>query len=382
MAKHNKPLQTLKIAFLGGRGSGKTTLLASYLGHMASSRWQKEHQYYLGTPDPADSKRLNGLFQGLCDGFFPEATIKRANAYRFHMHVQDCDGIPLEIQWLDYPGEWWEREPSDSKERKQRDECLKRMVNSNVCFLVVDGAELHKHGEKYLRAHLAHMTNEIANLLRQQASKKKRNNGLRDMVWVMALSKADVLEANLTAADFADFVNRYAGDQLDTLRQRLGEAGCPSFGMNYLLFSSVLGTGQKIIDINKTIGLDLIAPLALRTLLEKELQQVEKSAILKRIFAGSADRGAIQAILTVVRQFLAKWPDRSTRELGDLLFTKAETWLQGQAEDLQHEMSIQQQQGHTLQAADATLKIALSKPENRKYFYVPLLRVNRHEPAA
>ena len=327
MAKNNKPLQTLKIAFLGGRGCGKTTLLASYLGHMASSRWQKDHQYYLSTPDSSDSKRLNELFQGLCNGFFPEATIKRAAAYRFQMHVEQCEGVPLEIQWLDYPGEWWEREPADAKEKKQN--------------------------------HAA----------------KKKNNPLKDMVWVMALSKADMLETSLTAADFADFVNRYAGDQLDTLRQRLGEAGCPSFGMNYLLFSSVLGTGQRIIDINKTIGLDLIAPLALRTILEKELQNIEKSAVLKRVFAGSADRGALQALFNLLRQLLAKWPDRSTRDVGDLLFTKAETWVNGRAQDLQQEMDSQQQQGQGLKAAESILKIALSKPENRKYFYVPLLRV-------
>ncbi|HQV79783.1 MAG TPA: hypothetical protein PLW69_02335 [Agitococcus sp.] len=375
MAKNNQPLQTLKVAFLGGRGCGKTTLLASYLGHMASSRWQKEHQYYLSTPDSGDSKRLNELFQGLCNGFFPEATIKRASAYRFQMHVEACDGIPLEIQWLDYPGEWWEREPADAKEKKQRDECLKRMVHSHVCFLVIDGAQFQRHGETYLRAHLAHMTNEIANLLRHSGNAKKKNNPLKDMVWVMALSKADTLESTLTAADFADFVNRYAGDQLDTLRQRLGEAGCPSFGMNYLLFSSVLGTGQRIVDINKTIGLDLIAPLALRTILEKELQNIEKSAVLKRVFAGSADRGALQALFNVLRQLLAKWPDRSTRDLGDLLFNKAETWVGGRAQDLQNEMDAQQQQGHSLKAAESILKMALSKPENRKYFYVPLLRV-------
>ncbi|MBK7300074.1 MAG: hypothetical protein IPI79_06600 [Moraxellaceae bacterium] len=375
MAKNNQPLQTLKVAFLGGRGCGKTTLLASYLGHMASSRWQKEHQYYLSTPDSGDSKRLNELFQGLCNGFFPEATIKRASAYRFQMHVEACDGIPLEIQWLDYPGEWWEREPADAKEKKQRDECLKRMVHSHVCFLMIDGAQFQRHGETYLRAHLAHMTNEIANLLRHSGNAKKKNNPLKDMVWVMALSKADTLESTLTAADFADFVNRYAGDQLDTLRQRLGEAGCPSFGMNYLLFSSVLGTGQRIVDINKTIGLDLIAPLALRTILEKELQNIEKSAVLKRVFAGSADRGALQALFNVLRQLLAKWPDRSTRDLGDLLFNKAETWVGGRAQDLQNEMDAQQQQGHSLKAAESILKMALSKPENRKYFYVPLLRV-------
>ena len=375
MAKNNQPLQTLKVAFLGGRGCGKTTLLASYLGHMASSRWQKEHQYYLSTPDSGDSKRLNELFQGLCNGFFPEATIKRASAYRFQMHVEACDGIPLEIQWLDYPGEWWEREPADAKEKKQRDECLKRMVHSHVCFLVIDGAQFQRHGETYLRAHLAHMTNEIANLLRHSGNAKKKNNPLKDMVWVMALSKADTLESTLTAADFADFVNRYAGDQLDTLRQRLGEAGCPSFGMNYLLFSSVLGTGQRIVDINKTIGLDLIAPLALRTILEKELQNIEKSAVLKRVFAGSADRGALQALFNVLRLLLAKWPDRSTRDLGDLLFNKAETWVGGRAQDLQNEMDAQQQQGHSLKAAESILKMALSKPENRKYFYVPLLRV-------
>ncbi|HNN27996.1 MAG TPA: hypothetical protein PKL36_02975, partial [Agitococcus sp.] len=147
------------------------------------------------------------------------------------------------------------------------------------------------------------------------------------------------------------------------------------FGMNYLVFSSVLGVGQRIIDINKTIGLDLIAPLALRTILEKELQNSEKSAVLKRIFAGSADRGALQALFNLLRQILAKWPDRSTRDLGDLLFTKAETWLNGRAQDLQNEMNQYQKQGHSLQVAESVLKLALSKPENRRYFYVPLLRV-------
>jgi hypothetical protein len=38
-------------------------------------------------------------------------------------------------------------------------------------------------------------------------------------------------------------------------------------------------------------------------------------------------------------------------------------------------MDAQQQQGHSLKAAESILKMALSKPENRKYFYVPLLRV-------
>ena len=121
--------------------------------------------------------------------------------------------------------------------------------------------------------------------------------------------------------------------------------------------------------------MDLIAPLALRTILEKELQNIEKSAVLKRVFAGSADRGALQALFNVLRQLLAKWPDRSTRDLGDLLFNKAETWVGGRAQDLQNEMDAQQQQGHSLKAAESILKMALSKPENRKYFYVPLLRV-------
>lgn len=381
MAKSIKPQQTLKVAFLGGRGSGKTTLIASYLGHMASHRWQKEHKYYLSSPDSADSKRLNGQFQGLCDGYFPEATVKRSTAYRFHMHVEDCEGVPLEIQWMDYPGEWWEREPMDAKESKQRNEALKNMMQSQVCFLVIDGAELKKHGEKYLRSYLAHMTNEIANILRQNNS-KKRSKQLRDMVWILALSKADLLEKNVTAGDFADFVNRYAADQIHTLRQRLGEVGCPSLGMNYLLFSSVLGTGQKIVDIHQTIGLDLIAPLALRTILEKELQNFEQSAILKRIFAGSADRGALPAVFGLLRQWLAKWPERSTREIADLLFSRAESWLNSRAGDLQKELSIHQQAGHSLQAAEALLKIALRKPDNQKYYYVPLLRVSSHESAA
>ena len=144
----------------------------------------------------------------------------------------------------------------------------------------------------------------------------------------------------------------------------------------------MLGTGQKIVDIHQTIGLDLIAPLALRTILEKELQSFEQSAILKRIFAGSADRGALPAVFGLLRQWLAKWPERSTRELADLLFSRAETWLNSRAGDLQKELSVQQQAGHSLQAAEALLKIALRKPDNQKYYYVPLLRVSSHESAA
>jgi hypothetical protein len=79
---------------------------------------------------------------------------------------------------------------------------------------------------------------------------------------------------------------------------------------------------------------------------------------------------------------LAKWPERSTRELADLLFNRAETWLNSRAGDLQKELSVQQQAGHSLQAAEALLKIALRKPDNQKYYYVPLLRVSSHESAA
>ena len=50
--------------------------------------------------------------------------------------------------------------------------------------------------------------------------------------------------------------------------------------------------------------------------------------------------------------------------------------------DLQKELSVQQQAGHSLQAAEALLKIALRKPDNQKYYYVPLLRVSSHESAA
>ena len=80
-------------------------------------------------------------------------------------------------------------------------------------------------------------------------------------------------------------------------------------------------------------------------------------------------------MFNLLRQILAKWPDRSTRDLGDLLFTKAETWLNGRAQDLQNEMNQHQKQGHSLQVAESVLKLALSKPENRRYFYVPLLRI-------
>jgi len=190
--------------------------------------------------------------------------------------------------------------------------------------------------------------------------------------------KADLFDNNLTAADFSDFVNRYARDQLDTLRQRLEEAGRPSFGMNYLLFSSVLGSGQRILDINKSIGLDLIAPLAMRSLLEKELHHFERSGLLKRIFAGSADRGALQALFGMLRQLLAKWPDRPTRDLADLMFGRVESWMNVRAEELQKELDSQRQQGHSLKAADALLKLALGKQENRRYYYTPLSRVHQN----
>ncbi len=365
MARQPKPMQTLKIAFLGARGSGKTTLLTSYLGHMASSRWQQEHQYYMTTPDSADSKRLHALFEGLRAGYFPEATIRRATAYRLHMHVQGCAGTPLEIQWLDYPGEWWDREPEDAKERRQRDECLGRLVNSHVCFLVIDGAELRKHGEKYLRAHLAHMSNEIANQLRHAARRRKPR---QKVVWILALSKADIYGADVRADDFADYVRKHAGDQLETLRQRLAESGHATLGMNYLLFSSVLGQGQRIIDIHRTIGLDLIAPLALYGLLEQALRRIEKSAVLKRIFAGSADRGALEAVFGRLRQWLAKWPDRGTRELADILFNRAESWIGARVSELQTDLDQQRQQGLTMQAATTILKLALNKPQNRAYY--------------
>ncbi len=109
----------------------------------------------------------------------------------------------------------------------------------------------------------------------------------------------------------------------------------------------------------------------MRSLLEKELHHFERSGLLKRIFAGSADRGALQALFGMLRQLLAKWPDRPTRDLADLMFGRVESWMNVRAEELQKELDSQRQQGHSLKAADALLKLALGKQENRRYYYTP-----------
>ena len=52
--------------------------------------------------------------------------------------------------------------------------------------------------------------------------------------------------------------------------------------------------------------------------------------------------------------------------------------IEARAEELQKELDSQRHQGNSLKAADALLKLALGKQENRRFYYTPLSRVHQN----
>ena len=125
------------IAVFGERGSGKTVLLSSFFGATQEPSWRDRNIYKVVADDTAQGTQLRQNYLRMQNA--AEAPVPgRFAATRYSFTVKPNDGDPktakaqpftaLRLIWHDYPGEWFEEDPSSDEEASRRIETFTQLA--------------------------------------------------------------------------------------------------------------------------------------------------------------------------------------------------------------------------------------------------------------
>lgn len=255
----------IRIALFGQSGSGKTTFLASYYGNQQHNSFEQAHGYRLRAADLADGHQLLGHYYRMEEGRFPEGTNK-FHEYRFDFMVSGLREPALSIVWYDYPGGWWEQTPKDDAEKAERRDALAKLLQSHVGILLIDGRKYRSEGIRYVQKLFGDFRLATEIISSELALSSVAQGSSLPTQWILAISKADLFPDNVTAEKVCKEIVFGAAYQLAGLAKQLNPK---SFGNQYLLVSSVRGDGNRVIDAHQFIGLQLVAPVALVSVLSE-----------------------------------------------------------------------------------------------------------------
>ncbi|MER7604725.1 hypothetical protein [Nocardioides sp. NPDC127503] len=324
-----KKVQEQHIAVFGEAGSGKTVLLSAFFGAAEDSA-NANDLWDLVAGDAGQGHRLLANYLGMKrDATLPPGTQFAATTYRFSLRLkgsQKSAGQPFDelcLVWHDYPGEWFEGEPSSEDEKGRRATTFEALVRSDVAFLLVDGQKLLDYKgeeERYLRSLIGNFRQEV---LRQKDLLDSSDDRLVEFprIWVMALSKADLFP-DWGVSDFRELMIVKAADQIDQLRKTLTSMvdtpEAMSVAEDFMLLSSakfkLSAAGPVEIDVTERKGLDLILPVACLLPLQRRVEWAEKFDIPMRVLDKLADGAEALAVVLVskhmesVEKLIAKLP--------------------------------------------------------------------------
>lgn len=323
------------IAVFGGSGSGKTVLVSSFYGATQEQPFQKSSMFHVIAHDTGQGNRLRQNYLGMKNsGKAPDSTRFASTSFRFDIklkrdaeaqatHVRPID--ELRLVWHDYPGEWFEEEPSSAEEAKRRVDTFRRLLRSDVAVLLVDGQKLIDYAgeeEKYLKSLIWSIRD---GLLRLRGDILDEGKPLRRFprIWVVALSKAD-LHPDLDVHAFQDLVvEKAAGDLValhDVIKSMVELPQALSVGDDFMLLSSAKFEPGKI-EVSERVGLDLILPIAFLLPLERVVAWMERFEIPRAWvdrLAENADSFASVLVGAKAIAYLSKIP-----RVGPLLATIA-----------------------------------------------------------
>ena len=274
------------IAVFGGSGSGKTVLVSSFYGAAQEQAFLKESLFHVIADNTGQGNRLRQYYLGMKNsGQVPEHTKFAAIPYSFTIKLKDQGDTKaakkrpfdaLRLVWHDYPGEWFEEEPSSDGEAARRVETFRRLLGSHVAVVLVDGQKLLDYAgeeEKYLKSLLWDVRNGILRL-KDDLLDDGRPLAQLPRIWIVALSKAD-LHPDLDVHGFHDLVIEKAAGDLTSLQEVLqGLVQVPealSIGEDFLLLSSAKFEPGTI-EVSERVGLDLLLPVASMLPLERLAQ--------------------------------------------------------------------------------------------------------------
>lgn len=285
------------IAVFGGSGSGKTVLVSSFYGAAQEQMFLKESLFHVIADDTGQGNRLRQNYLGMKNqAKAPELTRFAAARYSFKIKMKDQGDAKaaktrhfdaLRLVWHDYPGEWFEEDPSSEAEAARRLDAFRSLLRSDVALVLVDGQKLLDYAgeeEKYLKSLFWSLRDGILQL----------KDGLLDegkpllefpRVWMLALSKAD-LHPSLDVHGFHDLVIEKAAEDVtslhDVLKGLVEEPDALSIGEDFMLLSSAKFEPGKI-EVTERVGLDLLLPVAFLLPLERLLQWAERLDIPRKL---------------------------------------------------------------------------------------------------
>lgn len=315
------------IAVFGASGSGKTVLLSSFYGATQEPVFHDKNLYKVIADETSQGLKLHQNYLKMKNtALVPEGGKFAATRYSFTVKPKN-GGDPkidkaksfnsLRLVWHDYPGGWFEDDPSSEEEAKRRVETFTTLLKSDVALVLVDGQKLLDYAreeEKYLKSMLRGLSNGL---------EKLKDEILTDgslltefpRIWVIALSKAD-LHPGLDVEGFKNLiVEKAAGDLSmlqDTVRGFVQVPDALSMGEDFMLLSSAKFTSDRI-EVTQRVGLDLILPVATMLPLERVAQWAERMNIPLKVLGSLVDNvNELATVLTTgamfATKFLAKVP--------------------------------------------------------------------------
>lgn len=311
------------VAVFGASGSGKTVLVSSFFGAAQEKAFLETSPFRLVADDTGQGNRLRQNYLRMRkDALTPEPTRFTATSYSFALKptTQRADKRSesrifdeLRLVWHDYPGEWFEEEPSSEEESKRRLEAFRGLLRSDVAVILVDGQKLLDYSgeeEKYLKSMLWGLRDGLLRL---------RDDLLDDgaplsrfpRIWILALSKAD-LHPDLDVHGFQDLlIEKAAGDVEslhDVLKDMVELPEALSLGEDFMLLSSARFEPGRI-DVAERVGLDLLLPVACLLPLERLERWRSRFAVPRRLLNDLVDNADVLApLLAGTTPHLARLP--------------------------------------------------------------------------
>lgn len=351
----------IRLAVFGASASGKTTLLSSYFGNQQRDSFEKTYKYRLEADDILDGNLLLSRYYKMEEGTFPLGTEKFME-HSFSLKIAGLCTPCMRIRWLDYPGGWWERSPVDDFEKRERHMAFKKLLESHVGILLVDGIRYHMEGLPYVRHLLDQFKAEIRRTQDHLASENTPQSNFPKQ-WILAITKADQLPPDMSAEKICKEIISGAVDQVNGVAKAVN---AKSFGHQYLLLSAVQGDGAKVVDAHQHIGLTLIAPVGLLAIFS-EVIKTYPNGKLCRVLAYFC--GALSEITDVVDKLDDFLPKRY--QLLSLILKAADLkkGLENGREYFSKQREAAVKDGESLKAVANLMKEMMASDESKRVYF-------------
>lgn len=265
------------LGVFGQRGCGKTVLLATYFGQRSLAYFQEQHGYYLTSSNVSQRVDLSRLYTKMTspERRLPQSSYK-GTVYPFSFRIDGMSKACFELNWGDYPGEWWRQgsEDLDHETYKERAKMIEFLLTCDSGILLLDGKKiLEDQSQVYCLSVLNEFRQEIESQLDE--AEQRGLNPTYPEHWIIGITKADLFGPKYSAKDLYNnyLENNIVKAEINAISKRLGK---DEFGKNYLLLSSAeISIQEEIKDLNKSFGLDLIAPLVFESALNKLHEKLE-----------------------------------------------------------------------------------------------------------